>query len=476
MTDELQDVVVVGGTDVTGKLRDVLVIGGGPAGSTAATLLARQGHDVVLFEKERFPRDHVGESMLPFCFPLFEDLGVLEELKRTFVRKPGVRFINRDGVGTTSWCFSHVIPDETYLSFQVNRAPFDQILLENSRRNGAEVHEETKVEAIDVSDPEMVVLRTSGPDGEREHRARFLVDASGRDAIVGSRQGWRKPREELDRTALWSHWEGVTMKGGLEEGMSLIIYMGEEKKGWIWVFPLTEDRVTAGVVMNNSYLREQKRLLQERGSTDWMRDLTMQELELSSFVKGLLEGTTQALPIMVNGNYSYEVKNHFGPNYAMVGDARGFIDPIFSSGVFLSIKTSYLATDAIHGLLIGEPDAMDRMAEAYKKVTGAYNFVHRMIKLFYNPHAVTWAEVGEEGEVHRAHQSAMAAGHFMLSGGFFEDHERFNRFFTLLEDPKQFHRYATTVIERADFRDTSCHTPWETAFGDLSREAAATPA
>ncbi len=289
---------------------------------------------------------------------------------------------------------------------------------------------------------------------------------------MGSRQGWRKPREELDRTAIWSHWEGVTMQGGLEEGLSLIIYMGEEKKGWIWVFPLTEDRITAGVVMNNSYLREQKRLLQGEGSTDWMLDLCMRELEQSSFVKGLLEGTTRALPIMVNGNYSYEVKNHFGTNYAMVGDARGFIDPIFSSGVFLSIKTSYLVSDAVHGLLAGDAEAPRRMADAYEKVTGAYNFVHRMIKLFYNPHAVTWAQVGEEGEVHRAHQSAMAAGHFMLSGGFFEDHDRFNRFFTLLEDPKQFHRYATTVIERSAYHDNSCHASWETAFGGLSKEPA----
>lgn len=169
----------------------------------------------------------------------------------------------------------------------------------------------------------------------------------------------------------------------------------------------------------------------------------------------------------MNGNYSYEVKNHFGSNYAMVGDARGFIDPIFSSGVFLSIKTSYLVSEAVGAHLCDDPSAGDQMAEAFRKVTGAYNFVHRMIRLFYNPHAVTWAEVGEEGEVHRAHQSAMAAGHFMLSGGFFEDHERFNRFFDLLEDPRQFHRYAKTVVERPDFTDVSCHTPWDLAFGGL---------
>ena len=410
--------------------------------------------------------------MLPFCYPLFEDLGVLEELKRTFVRKPGVRFIHRDGVATTSWCFGHVIPDETYLSFQVNRAPFDQILLENSRRNGAEVHEETKVEGVDLTDPEMVVVRTSGPDGERVAPGALPGGRQWEGCPGGEPSGLAQTAGERNRTALWSHWEGVTMQGGLEEGLSLIIYMGEEKKGWISSIPADQEPDRGGVVVDNSYLREQKRLLQGAGSTDWMLDLCMQELEQSSFVNGLLEGTTRALPIMVNGNYSYEVKNDFGSNYAMVGDARGFIDPIFSSGVFLSIKTSYLVSDAVDGLLAGDAEAPRRMADAYEKVTGAYNFVHRMIKLFYNPHAVTWAQVGEEGEVHRAHQSAMAAGHFMLSGGFFKDHDRFNRFFTLLEDPKQFHRYATTVIERSAYHDTSCHASWETAFGGLTMEPA----
>ncbi len=174
------------------------------------------------------------------------------------------------------------------------------------------------------------------------------------------------------------------------------------------------------------------------------------------------------MPMQINGNYSYEIKNHYGSNYAMVGDARGFIDPIFSSGVFLSIKSSSLVAKAIHQQLSGETaSGQEAMTLAYQQITGAYNFVHRMIKLFYNPHSLTWAQAGADGRSHKDHENAMAAGHYMLSGDFFENYKKFEGFFQILEDPNQFRRYKKLVIDREDLTQPTCTSGWEEVFKDM---------
>lgn len=441
---------------------DVLIIGGGPAGSTTATQLARRGHKVTLLEKEKFPRDHVGESLLPFCYALFKDLGLLEALKGRFVRKPGVRFIDIDGAQRTTWCFNRVIKDESFLSFQVVRDEFDQILLENSRKHGADVREQTRVVDVDLENPDgHVDVKAVGPDGETRHyRARFLVDASGRNSFIATKKGWRKSIEGLDRTAIWTHWTVSKLSGGLEEGLSLIVYLGGEKKGWIWIFPLGLDRLTVGVVLNNQYIREQKAMFEARGSSDWQMDLYRQELGYSPFVCNVLQYGDVNSPLRIEGNYSYliEKENKFGPTYALIGDASTFIDPIFSSGVFLSMKGSTLLAEALHEKLTNpEPAGMEAIAQAYKKIDNAYGIVRQLIASFYNPQAITWAEAGAAAvKEHLIHENAMASGHYLLSGDFFERGEVYTKFLDKLQEDRTYRRFKKTVIDRREYLADTC--------------------
>ncbi|HEY1409212.1 MAG TPA: NAD(P)/FAD-dependent oxidoreductase [Promineifilum sp.] len=452
-------------------VRDVVVIGGGPAGSSCASFLAMKGHRVTVLEKEEFPREHVGESLLPFCYNLFDQLGVLDEMKKHYVRKPGVRFVDVNGVTKTTWCFNHVIHDHTYLSFQVARANFDKLLLDNSRRHGAHVEERTKVDKVNLNGPDgLVEVQATGPDGEKEtHYARFLLDCSGRSTFLANMQGIKKKYPDLDRTALWTHYEVPGLSGGLEEGLSLIVYVGGEKKGWLWIFPLGPNWLTVGVVMNNTYLRSEKTRLQQNGSEDWRMDLFLQELDYSPFAKKIIEGGKQIQPLFVEGDYSYFTEQKYGDNYAMVGDAAQFIDPIFSSGVYLAINSGRLVTDALHARLSGENGAgADRLAEAYQHINGAYKMVGKLINFFYSANTINFAQMGPAQElIHDRHKDAMAVGHFLLAGDFFDRYEHYGRIIDLINDDRMYGRYKKLVNEREDFIASTCGVDAETAFHDL---------
>lgn len=458
------------------SIQDVVIIGGGPAGSTAATLLQQNGHQVTLLEKDKFPREHVGESLLPFCYDIFKQLGVLDQMVSRFVRKPGVRFVDADGIRATSWCFNHVIHDESYLSFQVTRSEFDTMLLDNARTHGATVYEETRVQEVDLGGPDGTAVVTAvGPEGETQtYHARFVLDASGRNAFIATKNGWRQRFEGLDRTALWTHWEHVNMLGGLEEGLSIIVYLGGDKKGWIWIFPLDTDRLTIGVVLNNQHIREQKSVLEKAGAEDWTLDLYIQELMESPFVQQVLAGARWTSPLKVEGDYSYYVnkESKYGRNYAMVGDASTFIDPIFSSGIFLSMNGSRLVSEAIHAKLTDGDDAGEAaMTAAYKKINGAYGLVHNLIRLYYNPHATNFAEAGSfVSSDHLQHENAMAAGHYLLAGDFFDRYEEYGKFFDLLENPKHFEKFKHTIIDRKEYQVSTCDTDPRIVFPTLHEE------
>ncbi|MCI0399378.1 MAG: tryptophan 7-halogenase [Chloroflexi bacterium] len=441
-------------------MNDVIIIGGGPAGSTAAAFLAMKGRQVLLLEKEKFPRDHVGESLLPFCYKLFDQLGLLDQMKASFVRKPGVRFIDKEGVASTTWCFNHVIHDPSYLSFQVLRSEFDQMLLNNARRFGAVAIEETRVDAVNLERPDgLVEVRAVGPDGKRQsHLARFVLDGSGRNAFLASSRGIRKKFAELDRTALWSHYSGAELIGGLEEGLSLIIYLGGEKKGWLWIFPLGLDRLTVGVVLNNEYIRSQRAKFEAEGVEDWKQALYEQELSYSPFAGRLLAEARMIQPLVIEGDYSYYSETKYGENFAIVGDAATFIDPIFSSGIYLAMNGAWLVSEGIHQKLDLERGALEPLEAAYRKIEGAYKMVFKLIQFFYTPNVINFAQMESASElVYQEHQNAMAVGHYLLAGDFFDRYDDYGKVIDLLRQPRVYELYKQLVLTRPTLQATSCH-------------------
>ena len=255
---------------------DVAIIGGGPGGSSAATYLSRMGYKVVLFEKEKFPRDHVGESLIPYCYYKMKELGVLDNIKTFATKKPGIQFIDRANERHSVWCFDKVIDDGAHISFHTLRAPFDKALLDNSKKNGATVLEECQVKDADLSNPESVTLTVAGRPGiEASYTARFLIDASGQGTFLARKLNVRKPYEGLDRVAFFSHWLETNYDASLKGGLIKIIYLGGEKKGWIWVIPVGRNHLSVGVTLNNAYVKEQKKKFT---GADWKEQLYKQEL------------------------------------------------------------------------------------------------------------------------------------------------------------------------------------------------------
>ncbi|HET6992685.1 MAG TPA: tryptophan 7-halogenase, partial [Bacteroidia bacterium] len=218
---------------------DVAIIGGGPGGSSSATYLRKFGYSVVVFEKEKFPRDHVGESLIPYCYYKMKEMGVLDDILKFATKKPGVHFVDRDAKRQSVWCFDKIIQDGAQISFHTLRAPFDKALLDNSKKCGATVLEEHQVKDVDLKNPESVSLRVADKSGkETTYYARFLIDASGQGSFLAKKLNDKKPYEGLDRVAFFSHWTDTNYDAALSGGCIKIIYLGGEKQGWLWVIPV----------------------------------------------------------------------------------------------------------------------------------------------------------------------------------------------------------------------------------------------
>jgi flavin-dependent dehydrogenase len=316
---------------------DILVIGGGPGGSTAATLLARKGFSVTLLERERFPRFQVGESLLPYNNDLFARLGLDAQLAAgDFVPKHGAEFVTGDGAVGNIFHFAENLPSRYASAFQVKRAEFDDLLLRNAAANGVDVRQETAVTSVDVSDPARAVVRTS--KGETLE-ARFVVDASGHGAILGSRVGEKEPVESLKKVAIFAHYTNVVLREGIDRGNTIIVVL---RDGWFWMIPVSEDVTSVGLVVEKDHLTN-------CGLTP--EELLARTIAATPFVGGRMTAAERTTPVYVRRDFSFGMRKVAGENFALVGDAAGFLDPIFSTGVFMAMKSADLAADAIEARL-----------------------------------------------------------------------------------------------------------------------------
>ncbi|MFY9685486.1 MAG: NAD(P)/FAD-dependent oxidoreductase, partial [Pseudolabrys sp.] len=322
---------------------DVLVVGGGPAGSTIASLLAQQQKHVAVLEKERFPRFHIGESLLPLNLPLFERLGVADEVRRIGVYKPGAELVSDAHEAAGTFRFS----DNPYLSvghsYHVRRAEFDKLLLDNSRRLGAEVREQVRVTDVALNEGQRPRVTAVDRDGTRsEWCPHFLVDATGRDTLLSGQLGLKRIDKRNNTAAVFGHFRNVPRRPGDKAGM-ITVYLFDH--GWFWMIPLPDNIMSVGVVGTRAFFKAKS------GDIDV---LFAHAVAATPSLAAHMADAEPLGPLTACADYSYDSHSYVGENHILVGDAAAFIDPLFSSGVMMAMSSAAFAATAVEGLLEGK--------------------------------------------------------------------------------------------------------------------------
>jgi flavin-dependent dehydrogenase len=347
---------------------DVAIIGGGPAGSTAAALLARAGRRVIVFERERFPRFHIGESLLPFSMKAFTRLGLHEKFLRAgFIKKFGGEFFSACSSEGTKFYFKDGYRSQTDHSYQVTRADFDKVLLDHAGESGAEVREETGVKSVELANEHIDLAITNG----ESIRARYVIDASGRNSVLGTKFNIKKTYEHLKKLSIFAHYDGVWRAEGIDATLTVLI-RGIDR--WFWIIPLTPERTSIGVVLDNETFRSSK-LTPE--------DFLEQALLEQPVILERMREARRVSGVHVAADFSYRSTKLYGDRWLMAGDAAGFIDPIFSSGVFLAVFSGELAADALHEVL-DQPRKVRKLFPRYEKqINRAMDVYLRFVNAWY---------------------------------------------------------------------------------------------
>jgi len=358
---------------------DVLIIGAGPAGSAAATALAEHGRRVLILEKEKFPRYHIGESLLPFTFQPLQRLGLIDKMRQSaFQKKYSVQFISESGKASQPFYFFNRYDRDTVAqTWQVLRSEFDSMLLENALDKGASVQMETTVKELLKDGQRVTGVRVQQANGATaEYRAPMTLDCSGRDSFAAVRNNWRVRDPELNKVAVWTYYRDALRDPGLDEGATTVAYVPE--KGWFWYIPQHNQMVSVGVVAEGKYL--------SREGVKSPEAIFKRELEQNLWIKHHLACGQQTGPYYLTSEFSYHVRHCGTDGLLLAGDAFCFIDPVFSSGLMFALKSGVMAADEIHAALLADDCSPTRFENYSRTLRVGIENMRKLVYAFYDPH------------------------------------------------------------------------------------------
>ncbi|HET9713606.1 MAG TPA: NAD(P)/FAD-dependent oxidoreductase [Pyrinomonadaceae bacterium] len=357
---------------------DVIVMGGGPAGSTVAGILAREGRQVILFEKEIFPRHHIGESLMTDTYWTFRRLGILEKMKESpFVRKYSVQFANSAGKESRPFYFFEAVHHESAVTWQITRAQFDHLLINHAAEQGAVVHQGVLVKQVLFEGDQAVGVEVQMQDGTRQKfYAKVVVDATGQTAMLSNKFRWRVRDPKLKKAVLYSYFKDAHREPDLNGGATLVLRTEPGSGGWFWYIPLENDITSVGVVADPDYL------LKGRGQD--LAKIFNEEIEKCESVRRRVAEGTRVDKIYSILDYSYRSKHNAGNGFIIIGDAYGFLDPIYSSGVLLALKMAELAADAIHDSFNHDDFSAARLGQYQAKLDRGIESMRKLVYAFYN--------------------------------------------------------------------------------------------
>jgi len=357
---------------------DAIIIGGGPTGCSAAKILAENGHNVLVIEREKFPRYHIGESLLPFTYEPLRRLGLIDRMRESsFVKKYSVQFVLPSGKASTPFYFwDRYDRDTVAQTWQVMRADFDLMLMNDAREAGAHVREETSVKELIKQDGKVLGVRAVDKEGnELEFHAPMTVDCTGKEAFAAVRNQWRKKDPYLNKIAVWTYYKGSKRAEGFDEGQTTVAFVPE--KGWFWHIPLHDDQVSVGVVAEGKYLA--------RDGVKKPEEIFKRELENNLWIKDCLSEGEPCAPYYITSEYSFHSQHVGCEGLVLAGDAFCFLDPVFSSGLMLALKSGVMVGDEISKAINEKDFSPGRFKEYAATLREGLENMRKLIYAFYEP-------------------------------------------------------------------------------------------